>query len=156
MAEHLLRVANLTRRFGGLVATDNLSMEVTPGELHAIIGPNGAGKTTLISQLTGQLMPNSGTIHFVGQDITALVIQQPNFFGVLEEVDELTRWARRNGAFVIAAVNPTSLALLKPPGEWGDGGVDIVCGEGQPLGVPLSSGGPYFGFMTTRRSDPGQ
>jgi glycine dehydrogenase subunit 1 len=87
---------------------------------------------------------------FEGQDITALVIQQPNFFGVLEEVDELTRWARRNGAFVIACVNPTSLALLKPPGAWGDGGVDIVCGEGQPLGVPLSSGGPYFGFMTTR------
>lgn len=85
-----------------------------------------------------------------GQDVTALVIQQPNFFGVLEEVDELTRWARRNGALVIALVNPTSLAILKPPGKWGDGGVDIVCGEGQPLGVPLSSGGPYFGFMTTR------
>lgn len=85
-----------------------------------------------------------------GQDITALVIQQPNFFGVLEEVDELTRWARRNGALVIAVVNPTSLALLKPPGKWGDNGVDIVCGEGQPLGVPLSSGGPYFGFMTAR------
>jgi len=85
-----------------------------------------------------------------GQDITAVVIQQPNFFGVLEEVDELTRWARRNGALVIAVVNPTSLALLKPPGKWGDNGVDIVCGEGQPLGVPLSSGGPYFGFMTTR------
>jgi glycine dehydrogenase subunit 1 len=87
---------------------------------------------------------------FEGEDITALVIQQPNFFGVLEEVDELTRWARRNGAFVIATVNPTSLALLKPPGQWGDTGVDIACGEGQPLGVPLSSGGPYFGFMTTR------
>ncbi len=72
MAEHLLRVANLTRRFGGLVATDNLSLEVAPGELHAIIGPNGAGKTTLISQLTGQLMPNSGSVHFAGQDITAL------------------------------------------------------------------------------------
>src|SRR5687767_5458149 len=85
-----------------------------------------------------------------GQDVTAIVIQQPNFFGVLEEVDELTRWARRNGALVIAVVNPTSLALLKPPGKWGDDGVDIVCGEGQPLGVPLSSGGPYFGFMTTR------
>ena len=85
-----------------------------------------------------------------GQDITAVVIQQPNFFGVLEEVDELTRWARRNGALVIAVVNPTSLALLKPPGKWGDNGVDIVCGEGQPLGVPLSSGGPYFGLMTTR------
>jgi len=87
---------------------------------------------------------------FGAQDITALVIQQPNFFGVLEDVDELTRWARKNGTFIIAVVNPTSLALLKPPGKWGDNGVDIVCGEGQPLGVPLSSGGPYFGFMTTR------
>jgi branched-chain amino acid transport system ATP-binding protein len=72
VAEHLLRVENLVRRFGGLVATDNLSMEVVPGELHAIIGPNGAGKTTLISQLTGQLMPNSGGIHFAGQDITGV------------------------------------------------------------------------------------
>src|SRR5947208_2580106 len=58
------------RRFGGIVATDNLSLDVVPGELHAIIGPNGAGKTTLISQLTGQLTPNSGTIHFAGQDVT--------------------------------------------------------------------------------------
>jgi glycine dehydrogenase subunit 1 len=98
---------------------------------------------------SGRLRPDT-LADYEGQDITALVIQQPNFFGVLEDVDELTRWARRNGAFVVAAVNPTSLALLKPPGQWGDGGVDIVCGEGQPLGVPLSSGGPYFGFMTTR------
>jgi branched-chain amino acid transport system ATP-binding protein len=72
VADPLLRVENLTRRFGGLVATDNLSLEVVPGELHAIIGPNGAGKTTLISQLTGQLMPNSGAVHFAGQDITGL------------------------------------------------------------------------------------
>jgi glycine dehydrogenase subunit 1 len=85
-----------------------------------------------------------------GQDITALVIQQPNFFGVLEDVDALTDWARSRGIFVIASVNPTSLALLKPPGEWGTNGVDIAVGEGQPLGVPLSSGGPYFGFITTR------
>ena len=85
-----------------------------------------------------------------GQDITALVIQQPNFFGVLEDVDALTDWARDRGIFVIASVNPTSLAMLKPPGEWGSTGVDIAVGEGQPLGVPLSSGGPYFGFITTR------
>jgi glycine dehydrogenase subunit 1 len=91
-----------------------------------------------------------------GQDVTAIVIQQPNFFGVLEDVDALTDWGRKHGALVIAVVNPTSLALLKPPGEWGTGtaggapGVDVVVGEGQPLGVPLSSGGPYFGFMTTR------
>ena len=72
MAEVLLRVENLVRRFGGIVATDNLSLDVARGELHAIIGPNGAGKTTLISQLTGQLMPNAGTIHFAGDDITHL------------------------------------------------------------------------------------
>jgi len=85
-----------------------------------------------------------------GQDITALVIQQPNFFGRLEDVDALTDWAHARGIFVIAVVNPTALALLKPPGEWGTRGADIAVGEGQPLGVPLSSGGPYFGFMTTR------
>jgi glycine dehydrogenase subunit 1 len=90
-----------------------------------------------------------------GKDFTALVIQQPNFFGSLEEVDALTDWAHANKLLVIAVVNPTSLALVKPPGTWGsrvDGrrGADIVCGEGQPLGVPLASGGPYFGFMATR------
>jgi glycine dehydrogenase subunit 1 len=87
---------------------------------------------------------------FDGQDITALVIQQPNFFGVLEDVDALTDWARARNILVIACVNPTSLAVLRPPGQWGTAGADIVVGEGQPLGVPLASGGPYFGFMTTR------
>ena len=87
---------------------------------------------------------------FKGQDITAVVVQQPNFFGLLENVDAITDWAHANGALVVAVVNPMSLAILKPPGEWGTKGADIVVGEGQPLGVPLSSGGPYFGFMTTR------
>jgi glycine dehydrogenase subunit 1 len=92
---------------------------------------------------------------YSGQDFTALVVQQPNFFGSLEEADALTDWAHRNKIMLIAVVNPTSLALLKPPGEWGaaaDGahGADIVCGEGQALGVPLAAGGPYFGFMATR------
>ena len=87
---------------------------------------------------------------YEGQDVTALVIQQPNFFGVLEEVDALTDWAHARGALVIAVVNPTSLAVLKAPGQWGTRGADIVVGDGQPLGCPLSSGGPYFGFMATR------
>jgi glycine dehydrogenase subunit 1 len=95
---------------------------------------------------------------YAGQDFTALVVQQPNFFGSLEEVDALTDWAHKNKIMLIAVVNPTSLALLKPPGEWGSPaegaqgghGADIVCGEGQALGVPLASGGPYFGFMATR------
>ena len=70
MADPLLRVENLGRRFGGIVATDHVSLEVARGELHAIIGPNGAGKTTLISQLTGQLLPHAGAIYLAGQDIT--------------------------------------------------------------------------------------
>ena len=85
-----------------------------------------------------------------GQDITAVVVQQPNFFGTLEDVDAVTKWAHENGALAIGVVNPTSLAVLKPPGEWGGRGADIACGEGQPLGVPLSSGGPYFGFMAAK------
>ncbi|MEX1993877.1 MAG: aminomethyl-transferring glycine dehydrogenase subunit GcvPA [Steroidobacteraceae bacterium] len=87
---------------------------------------------------------------YAGQDITALVIQQPNFFGQLEDVEALTKWARAQGALVIAAVNPVALALLTPPGEWGEGGADIACGDAQPFGVPLSSGGPYVGFMASR------
>jgi glycine dehydrogenase subunit 1 len=87
---------------------------------------------------------------YAGQDITAVVVQQPNFFGQLEDVDAITDWAHANNALAIAVVNPLSLAIYKPPGEWGAKGVDVVVGDGQPLGVPLSSGGPYFGFMTTR------
>jgi glycine dehydrogenase subunit 1 len=80
-------------------------------------------------------------------DVAALVIPLPNYFGALEAVDELTNLAHERGCLVIAVVNPVSLAILKAPGEWGDKGADIVVGEGQPLGIPLSSGGPYFGFM---------
>ena len=72
MADPLLRVEKLVQWFGGIPATDNVSLDVARGELHAIIGPNGAGKTTLISQLTGQRLPNSGSIRFAGQDITRL------------------------------------------------------------------------------------
>ena len=96
------------------------------------------------------ITPAASLGKYNGADLTALVIQQPNFFGQLEDVDALTDWAHARGALVIAVVNPTSLALLKPPGQWGARGADIAVGEGQPLGVPLSSGGPYFGFMTTR------
>ena len=85
-----------------------------------------------------------------GQDITAVVLQQPNFFGTLEDVDAVTDWGHANNALMIGVVNPTSLAVLKPPGQWGKLGADIAIGDGQPLGVPLSSGGPYFGFMATR------
>ncbi len=115
-----------------IAATQGVTLEILPYD-------SRTGRT-VISALAG----------YADQDITAVVLQQPDFFGQLEEVDEITDWAHAKGALMIAVVNPTSLALLKPPGEWGSKGVDIACGEGQPLGVPLSSGGPYFGFLATR------
>lgn len=72
MAEVWLRTVALQKRFGGVIATDHVSLEIKRGELHALIGPNGAGKTTLIAQLTGQLRPDAGTMHFAGRDITHL------------------------------------------------------------------------------------
>lgn len=72
MAEALLTADGLYKRFGGIVATDNLSMEVRAGEIHAVIGPNGAGKTTLIAQLSGMLRPDRGSIRFDGADVTRL------------------------------------------------------------------------------------
>lgn len=82
----------------------------------------------------------------------AVVVQQPNFFGRLEAVDALTDWAHARNALVIAVVNPMTLSVLKPPGEWGSEGADIVCGDGQPFGVPMASGGPSFGFTCCRSS----
>jgi len=98
----------------------------------------------------GNTLPGS-LKHYEGEDFAALVIPQPNFFGVLEEVDALTDWAHANNMLAIGLVNPTALALLTPPGEWGEKGADIACGDGQPLGSPLSSGGPYFGFMACKQ-----
>jgi glycine dehydrogenase subunit 1 len=87
----------------------------------------------------------------LSEEVAALVIAQPNFFGVLEDVDQLTNWAQKNNILTIGVVNPMAMALLKPPGEWGEKGVDIACGEGQPLGVPLASGGPYYGFLCCKQ-----
>jgi branched-chain amino acid transport system ATP-binding protein len=78
----LLRVKDLVRRFGGITATDRVSLDVAEGELHAIIGPNGAGKTTLISQLTGHLTPHSGSIFLAGRDITHLAAWRRSALGL--------------------------------------------------------------------------
>ena len=70
--ELLLDVVGLSKRFGGLAASDNVSLSVNTGEIHAVIGPNGAGKTTLIAQLQGEIMPDAGAIWFDGREITRL------------------------------------------------------------------------------------
>jgi len=120
----------------------------------AIAGNQGLIFEELPYCTDGGCIPAGALDRYDGQDVTALLIQQPNFFGRLEDVDALCDWAHARNILVIAVVNPTSLALLKPPGQWGSQGAgkgaDIAVGDGQPLGVPLSSGGPYFGFMTAR------
>jgi branched-chain amino acid transport system ATP-binding protein len=82
VADALLKVEGLTKRFGGVVASDNVVLDVAAGELHAIIGPNGAGKTTLIGQLTGEIVPDGGRVHFEGRDITALPVYDRSLIGL--------------------------------------------------------------------------
>jgi len=106
-------------------------------------------------ELTSVPMTKDGVIDIAAlkklTDIpVALVVQHPNYFGRLEDVDALADWASENGVALIASVNPLSLAVLKPPAEWGKNGADIVCGDGQPFGIPMASGGPSFGFMCCR------
>lgn len=85
-------------------------------------------------------------------DSAALIIPQINACGGLEAVDALTDWAHARQMLAIAVVNPLALAILKAPGAWGQKGADLVVGEGQPLGIPLSAGGPFFGFLTCRKA----
>jgi branched-chain amino acid transport system ATP-binding protein len=82
VADALLEIDGLTKRFGGVVACDGISLAVPPGELHAIIGPNGAGKTTLIGQLSGEVAPDAGCIRFDGADITALPAYRRSWLGL--------------------------------------------------------------------------
>jgi branched-chain amino acid transport system ATP-binding protein len=76
VAEPVLRIENLSKNFGGLRVTDDVTLDVLPGELHAVIGPNGAGKTTLINQISGLLAPDAGRIVFAGEDVTRLAVER--------------------------------------------------------------------------------
>src|SRR5678816_4156022 len=95
--------------------------------LTAIAGNQNLSVEILPYDARGGHLTAASLDKYKGEDVTALVIQQPNFFGTLEDVDVLTALAHAAGMLVIAVVNPTSLAVLKPPGEWGSKGVDIVC-----------------------------
>ena len=85
-------------------------------------------------------------------DTSVLVLNQPNFFGTLEQLDAVVNLAHAHQVVVVAVVNPLISSTVVPPGQWGERGADIACGEGQPLGVALCSGGPYFGFMATQKA----
>ncbi len=118
----------------------------------ALVGNQGIELTEVrFERETGQT-PVAGFEAAAGDgDCAAMVLPLPNFFGVLEEVHALTDWAHARNLLVIGVVNPVALALLAPPGDWGETGADIACGEAQPLGMPLASGGPYLGFLTCKQ-----
>lgn len=120
--------------------------------VRSIVRNQGIELTELAWDPETGCLPQDAFSKINAKDHAALVIAQPNFFGALEAVDELVDRAHAQGLLVIAVVNPTSLALLKPPGAWGAKGADIAVGDGQPLGIPLSSGGPYFGFIACRQA----
>jgi glycine dehydrogenase subunit 1 len=85
----------------------------------------------------------------VDEETTLVIAQYPNFLGEVEDLTPLADSVHRKGALLAVVTNPIALGLLKPPGEMG---ADVVCGEGQPLGIPLSFGGPYLGFFATRQA----
>jgi len=82
MADALLDIEGVSKRFGGVIASDAISLTVPKGELHAVIGPNGAGKTTLIAQLAGEITPDAGCIRFDGLDVTALPVDRRSQLGL--------------------------------------------------------------------------
>jgi glycine dehydrogenase subunit 1 len=84
----------------------------------------------------------------ISSNTAAVILQSPNFFGIVEDIEQAAGIAHQNGALLIVSCDPISLALLKPPGELG---ADIVVGEGQSLGSPLCFGGPYLGFFATKK-----
>ena len=118
MTEPVLAVSGLVKHFGALRATDDVSLDLRPGEIHALIGPNGAGKSTLINQIAGTLRPNSGTISFAGQDITALGVAARARLGLGRtfQVSSLAPEfsALRNVMLAVQALEGSSFRFFRP------------------------------------------
>ena len=120
MAEPLLAIRGLDKRFGGIIATDRVTLEVAAGEIHALIGPNGAGKTTLIAQISGSLAPDTGQIVFAGADITKLA-QHDRVRAGLARSYQITSIFRKftvaeNLALAVQARSGSSFSFWRPVG----------------------------------------
>jgi len=114
----MLELRSVTKRFGGVVATDNVTLEVTQGEVHALIGPNGAGKTTLIGQISGSLQTDAGIIRFLERDVTALRQHERVRLGLARSY-QITSIFRRfsvldNLALAVQARNGSSFSFWRP------------------------------------------
>jgi branched-chain amino acid transport system ATP-binding protein len=117
----LLSIQNISKRYGGLCATDGLSLDVARGELHAVIGPNGAGKTTLIGQISGEFFPDEGLIRFDDQDVTRLPIHKRSLLG-LSRSYQITQvfhdfTALENVAMAVQAHSGHSFRFWRPAGS---------------------------------------
>jgi branched-chain amino acid transport system ATP-binding protein len=119
MTSPLLEAAGLSKSFGAVLATDALSLSVLAGEIHALIGPNGAGKTTLIAQLSGELAPDTGSIRFLGENITALDIQERVRRGLARSFQITSVFPRftalENVSMAVQAAQRDPLRLLSRP-----------------------------------------
>jgi len=118
VAEPILRLDGLRKRFGGLAVTDGVSLDVLPGEIHAVIGPNGAGKTTLIHQISGTLRPDAGRVVFAGRDVTALPLARRARLGLARSF-QITSvlpgfTALENAALAVQARSGSSFRFLRP------------------------------------------
>ena len=118
MAEPILEIRNLSKHFGALRATDDVSLDLRPGEIHALIGPNGAGKSTLIHQIAGTLRPSAGTIRFLGRDIGGLGVPERTRLGLGRtfQISSLTPEfsALRNVMLAVQARQGTSFRFFRP------------------------------------------
>src|SRR2546423_10949808 len=110
MAEPVLRIESLAKNFGGLRVTDDVTLDVISGELHAVIGPNGAGKTTLINQISGLLAPDAGKIVFSGENITDMAVDRRAPRGLARPVPITSILPR------VSVLGDVSLAVPARPG----------------------------------------
>jgi branched-chain amino acid transport system ATP-binding protein len=121
VSEFVLQIDGLRKAFGALVATDNVTLNISAGETHALIGPNGAGKTTLVGQLTGEITPDAGTIRFAGRDITSLSTAHRARLGLARsfQITSIfpTFTSEENVALAVQATEPHSFRFWQPAAQ---------------------------------------
>ena len=147
MAEPLLEVRRLFKRFGGVIATDRLDLAVAEGGVHALIGPNGAGKTTLIAQICGEVEPDSGQVLFAGHDITSLPGHERVALGLARSF-QITRvfrslTVRDNIALAVQVRSGSSMRFWRPVAAeraLGDEADAVLAGLGMAASAGLVAG----------------
>lgn len=137
-----------------------MAIRIAKGKQHKILVPDtlhpnylevlktyieGIGEVEILPTSEGKLLSNTKLPEAAG-----IILSLPNFVGVIDDLNTWTTKAREKNITVIAEVNPIAMGVFEAPGAWGGDGVDIVVGEGQPLGLPLNAGGPYCGFLCAK------